>query len=64
MTSAVIASGQESHRFRGEGNAFNLLRVTAEEVSVDRMTWDSIRREFSSTHVEIFSRSDSLKPSA
>lgn len=55
----VGAGTATSHRSRGEGNAFNLLRVTAEEVSVDRMTWDSIRREFSSTHVEIFSRSDS-----
>lgn len=53
----VGAGTATSHRSRGEGNAFNLLRVTAEEVSVDRMTWDSVRREFSSTHVELFSRS-------
>lgn len=54
----VGAGTATSHRSRGEGNAFNLLRVTAEEVSVDRMTWDTVRREFSSTHVEIFSWSD------
>jgi 3',5'-cyclic AMP phosphodiesterase CpdA len=54
----VGAGTATSHRSRGEGNAFNLLRVTAEEVSVDRMTWDSVRDEFSSTHVELFSRSE------
>jgi 3',5'-cyclic AMP phosphodiesterase CpdA len=58
-TAILVGAGTAtSHRSRGEGNAFNLLRVTAEEVSVDRMTWDSVRREFSSTHVELFSRTD------
>jgi 3',5'-cyclic AMP phosphodiesterase CpdA len=54
----VGAGTATSHRSRGEGNAFNILRVTPEEVSVDRMTWDPVRGEFSSTHVEIFSRSE------
>ena len=53
----VGAGTATSHRSRGEGNAFNVLRVTAAEVSVDRLTWDSVRQEFASTHVELFARS-------
>lgn len=52
----VEAGTATSTRARGERNAFNVLRVEPDVVSVERLAWDAAKRVFSSIHEETFER--------
>ena len=54
----VDAGTATSTRARGEGNAFNVLRVGADRVRVERLTWDPVRQQFGPTHAEVFVRTE------
>jgi 3',5'-cyclic AMP phosphodiesterase CpdA len=56
--SAVVveAGTATSTRKRGEGNAFNLLRVQGKEISVERHMWDDVRRAFLPIDAQRFTR--------
>lgn len=55
----VEAGTATSVRGRGEPNAFNVLRVEAESVSVERLAWDGAVNRFVPSHRESFVRSTS-----
>lgn len=53
----VIQAGTAtSTRGRGETNSFNVVRVDAERVEVERFGWDDVHKEFSSVNSETFIR--------
>ncbi len=52
----VQAGTATSTRKRGEENSFNVLRTTANEVHVHRMTWQPDSLRFEETHVERFEK--------
>ena len=52
----VQAGTATSTRGRGEVNAFNVVRVDARRVEVDRYGWDSVHRGFSLVQTESFIR--------
>ena len=54
----VEAGTATSHRGRGEANSFNLLRVEAGRVTVERHDWDDTASRFAVASAEEFIRSD------
>jgi 3',5'-cyclic AMP phosphodiesterase CpdA len=52
----VEAGTATSTRFRGEPNAFNVLRVSAATIVVEHLEWRSASRAFSSSEVQRFAR--------
>jgi 3',5'-cyclic AMP phosphodiesterase CpdA len=53
----VQAGTATSTRGRGEVNSFNVVRIEAERVEVERYGWDIVRSEFSLVNTEKFLRS-------
>lgn len=54
----VIQAGTLSRRARGEPNSFNVLRVRADRLSIDRMTWHDREETFSTSWTGEYERRD------
>ncbi len=52
----VQAGTATSTRTRGEENSFNVIRVSADEMTIERMTWADTGRAFAVTDVDRFRR--------
>jgi 3',5'-cyclic AMP phosphodiesterase CpdA len=48
----VQAGTATSTRGRGEANSFNVIRIEAPEIEVERLSWDPLRRRFLRTSLE------------
>ena len=57
FTALIVQAGTAtSTRARGENNSFNALRVTCDEVTVERYAWEENEGEFKAAHAERFTR--------
>lgn len=53
----VVQAGTMSRRARGELNSFNVLRVSAARVEIERQSWDHARERFARSWAGAFHRS-------
>lgn len=52
----IVQAGTVSMRGRGEEPSFNVLRLTPERLTVDRLVWDDVDRRFVETAFGIYDR--------